>query len=78
MYGVFYLRGIMKLIKLTYYRSPNKYGGSGGKTEKSFFLNPSAIVTMVEYSESTKLTVVTGEKIEVCESKKDITDLINT
>ena len=66
----------MKLIKLTYYRSPNKYGGSGGATEKTFFLNPSAIVTMVEYSESTKLTVVTGEKIEVCESREKIIELI--
>jgi len=67
----------MKLIKLTFFRPPHKYGGSSGTTEKTFLFNPSSIISMTEYSDSTKIKDMTGESFEVCESVNDIIKLAN-
>lgn len=67
----------VKLIKLTFYRPANKYGGKGGTTEKEFYFNPSTIVSMVQYHDSTKIVDITGEKFEVCETLLEVIKLIN-
>jgi len=67
----------MKLIQLTFYKPPHKYGGSGGATKKTFHFNPATIESMVEYNNSTKITSISGQEIEVCESVKDIIKKVN-
>ena len=66
----------MKLIKLTFFKPPHKYGGSGGATTKNFYFNPLTTVSMIPYTDSTKITDITGTSFEVCESITEIVELI--
>ena len=57
----------MKFIKLTYFKPNKNYGANGGKTTKQFYLAIDSVVRITEYNESVKLSLKTGEDIEVCE-----------
>lgn len=45
---------------------------SGSPTNKKFYVNPKYIVRLVSYDTSTKITLITGEEIEVVESASAI------
>jgi len=66
-------------IQLTFFQDAEKYHGTGAKaTEKTFFLNPNNIVSLVEYPEAghTKITLSTGVECLVTEPLVDIFNLM--
>ncbi len=67
----------MKLIKLTYFKSPTKHHTVSGPTSKQFYLNVLSIDMMTEYTDSTKLVLKSGFVVEVVESKELIMRLHN-
>lgn len=62
----------MKFIQLTYFKAQKNYGNAGGKTDKRFLLAISHIVRITEYDNSIKLSLSTGQDIEVCETIDDL------
>lgn len=59
----------IKFIQLTYYKPQKGYGPAhGGKTEKKFLLAAHHIVRITQYQDSIKLSLTTGENIEICET----------
>lgn len=79
----------MKFIKLHYYSFNKTYPEKSIRTNKEFYLNPTNIVKMTQYSPkkhnkvmqspffSTKITLKSGEEFEVCETIKEIKNLSN-
>lgn len=68
----------MAFIKLTYYKPEKSYGNSGGPTTKQFFLAVDSIVRITEYPKSVKLSLNTGDDIEVCETLDVIISKVKT
>ena len=68
----------MKFIQLTYYKTGKNYGTAGGATTKKFYLSIDSVVRITEYDNSVKLSLITGEDVEVCEPldliKKKVTE----
>ncbi len=62
----------MKFIELTYFRSPTRYGTTAGKTIKKFLLNINNIVTITDYTDSTRINLYGKDSIEVCENAFNI------
>ena len=65
----------MKFLKLTYYKSPKKYG-TGGATTKVFYQRVDLITRLTPYNESTKIHFSDGTEEEVTESVEEIIDRI--
>lgn len=79
----------MKFIKLTFYNFDKTYPEKSKCTNKSFWLNKSDISRFTEYKRSglisskqapissTKLTLMSGDIIEVCEDLDTIAKKLN-
>jgi len=62
----------MRFIELTYYRPEKRYGTKSGDTNKKFHLDPSRIVKFTQYDDSIKLSLDTGEDLEISESLEQL------
>lgn len=61
-----------RFIKLTYYRPERQFGGTAGVTTKTFYCNTTFIERITPYNNSTKLSMTSGQEIEVCETMSEL------
>lgn len=64
-------------VRLTYYRSPKKYGASSGVTDKVFFLSSLSVTRITPYKHSNKLLTESGAEMEVVESLDYLMKMLN-
>jgi hypothetical protein len=58
--------------RLTFYKDSSQTGGAGKPTDKTFIINTKNIETVVTYSDHSKVTMVSGKCLWVCELEEQI------